>query len=194
MLYVESYWNKDKLPDTSIIIDTTSRSDNWTRELSPFIVKCGHLYGNYYSVNVENGFQGSKVYACHDNNGTPTKDYFLWAQKIWNDPWAHRYPMGKGMKPEYSWWDGEKLDYIEARKKIYIPIYARGAVKTKAFQKLLYIYRTTKKDIYLIDFDGYNHIQMGKSMTEVLNDPKKKMGHGFVVYSLLEKYNDGRPK
>lgn len=188
MLYVESYWNKDKLPDTSIIIDTTSRSDNWTRGLSPFIIPAGHLYDNYYAKNVENGWQATKVYECHDNNGTPSKDYFLWAQKIWNDSYAHRYPMGKGVKPLYSWWDGHKLSYIEARKKIYIPLYARGVIKTEAFKQLLYMYRTTPKDIYLIDFDGYNHQELGISLTDVLNNPDKKMGHAFVIYSLLEKY------
>ena len=190
-LYVEKYWNKDKLPDTSIVIDTTSKSDNWSRGLSPFLVPCGHLYGNYYSINVENGWGGSKVYKEFDDNGKPKPEYFIWAQKIWRDKWAHRYPMGKGKIPLYSWWDGQSLDYIEARKKIYVPIYARGVIKTKAFKKLLYIYRTIKKDIYLIDFDGYNHIEMGKSMTEVLNDPHMRMGHAFVIYSLLEKYKNG---
>jgi hypothetical protein len=194
MLYVESYRNKDNISDLAIVIDTTSKSDNWSKGLSPFFVEGGHLYDKYYAKNAENAWQGSKVYAPHDNNGTPTSDYFLWAQRIWNDTWAHRYPMGKGVKPLYSWWDGQKLDYIEARKKIYIPIYARGVIKTKAFGKLLYLYRTTKKDIYLVDFDGYNHIAMGKSMTEVLNDPNMRMGHAFVLYSLLEKYKEGNKK
>jgi len=187
MLYVEAYWNKDRLPDTAIIIDTTSKSRNWTKGLSPFILEAGHLYGNFYAKNVENAWQASKVYECHDNNGMPTKDYFLWAQKIWNDTYAHRYPMGKGVKPLYSWWDGKKLTYIEARKKIYIPIYARSVIKTKAFKQLLYICRTAPKDVYLIDFDGYNHIELGMSLTEVLNNPDKKMGHSFVLYSLIEK-------
>lgn len=95
--------------------------------------------------------------------------------------------MGKGVKPEYGWWDGKKLDYVESRKKIYVPIYSRGVIKTNAFQKLLDIYRTTSKDIYLIDFDGYNHIKMSKSLKDVLNDPNMKMGHGFVIFALIKK-------
>ena len=39
----------------------------------------------------------------------------------------------------------------------------------------------------MIDFDGYNHITKGKSMEEVINDPKEKMGHAFVIYDLLIK-------
>jgi len=57
MLYVEKYWNKDRLPDTAIIIDTTSRSDNWTKDFSPFFINGGHLYGNYYAKNVENAWR-----------------------------------------------------------------------------------------------------------------------------------------
>lgn len=192
MLYVESYRNKDNISDLAIVIDTTSRSDNWTKGLSPFLVDGGHLYDNYYAKNVENAYQASKVYKEFDDNGKPKPEYFEWAQKIWNDSWAHRYPMGKGAIPLYSWWKGKALDYIEARKQIYIPIYGRGVIKTKAFGQLLYLYRTTKKDIYLIDFDGYNHIAIGKSMTEVLNDTHMRMGHAFVLYSLLEKYKDGK--
>lgn len=187
MLYVESYKNKLSLPDTAIIIDTTSKSDDWSKELSPFVVRCGALYDDYFAKNVENGWQFSKVYKEYDNNGEPSPAYFEWAQKGWKSSYAYRYPMGKGVVPLYSWWNGEKLDYIAARKKIYVPLYARGVMATKAFKKLLYIYRHTKKDIYLIDFDGYNHIKMGKSLTEVINDPKMKMGHAFVLYSLLEK-------
>jgi hypothetical protein len=187
MLYVESYRNLINLPDDAIVIDTTSRSDNWSKELSPFFVEGGPLYGNYYAKNVENAWQFSKIYEQFDDNGKPKPEYFTWAQKGWNSKYAYRYPMGKGAKPLYSWWNGKKLDYIEARKKIYVPIYGRGVLKTKAFKKLLYIYRTTKKDIYLVDFDGYNHIKMGKTLTEVMKDPNMKMGHAFVLFSLLHK-------
>lgn len=187
MLFVESYKNRDRLPKDSIIIDTTSRSSNWTRGLSPFVINGGKLYDNYYSKNVENLWQGAKVYKQFDNNGVPTDDYFIWANKIWKSNYAYRYPMGKGAVALYSWWDGEKLTYVEARKKIYVPIYSRGVIETDAFRKLVELYKTTDKDIYLIDFDGYNHIKMNKSLIDVLNDPKMKMGHAFVIFNLLNK-------
>ena len=41
--------------------------------------------------------------------------------------------------------------------------------------------------MYLIDFDGYNHVKMKKSLVDVMNDPNMKMGHGFVIYNLLKK-------
>ena len=77
MLFVESYKNKSKLPEDSIIIDTTSRSTNWTKELSPFTIYGGHLYGNYWATNVENAWQAAKVYKLYDDNGVPKPEYFI---------------------------------------------------------------------------------------------------------------------
>lgn len=187
MLFVESYKNINSVPSNSIMINTTSKSDNWTRGLSPFFIYAGHLYDNFYAQNIENAWQGAKVYKKFDENGKPSLEYFEWANKLWKSKYAERYPMGKGSVPMYSWWAGEKLDYIEARKKIYVPLYSKGVIQTEAFKKLLDIYRTTEKDIYLVDFDGYNHITMGKSLIDVLNDPKKSMGHAFVIFNMLNK-------
>lgn len=187
MLYVEKYSRK-RFPADSIVIDTTSRSNDWTRDLSPFNLPGGHLYGDFYAKNVENVWQASKVYLEFIGpDGNPSPKYFEWARKIWNSDYAYRYPMGKGAIPEYSFWDGEKLTYIEARKKIYIPIYARAVVKTVGFKTLLELYKSEERDIYLIDFDGYNHIEKGKTLEQVINDPKEKMGHAFVIYLLLTK-------
>lgn len=189
MLFVESYKNTHKIPKNSIIIDTTSRSKSWTKGLSPFIIQAGYLYGNYYAKNVENAWQFSKVYPDFvDDNKNPTSEYFKWAEYGWKSNFAYRYPMGKGIKPLYSLWDGKKYDYINARKYIYIPLYSRGCVKTLAFKKLLELYKTTNKDIYLIDFDGYNHKDLNMTLTDVLNNNKKSLGHSFVIYDLLQKY------
>jgi len=187
MLFVESYFKRNEISDDAIIIDTTSRSSNWTKGLSPFILYGGYLYKNYYAENVENAWQASKVYLEFvDEKGEPKPEYFEWANKIWKSKYAFRYPMGKGKKPLYSYWDGKKLSYIEARKQIYIPIYSRSVVQSNAFKILKDLYNNEKKDIYLIDFDGYNHIKMQKSLYEVINDSNKKMGHAFVIYSLLK--------
>ena len=186
MLYVEKYFAKN-IPSDAIVIDTTSRSSNWSRGLSPFVLDGGLLYGDYRAKNVENAWQASKVYSEFDDNGKPKPEYFAWAKTIWESDRAYRYPMGKGRIPEYSWWDGEKLSYVEARKKIYIPIYSRAVLMSDAFFTLAELYQKETKDIYLIDFDGYNHLKRQKLLNEVINDPNEKMGHAFVVYKLLIK-------
>ena len=135
MLFVEAYKNKDKIPTDLIIIDTTSRSNSWTRGLSLFFVEGGYFYGNNYAYNIENLYQYAKTYEhMVDENQNPTQKYFDWAKKGWNDKRAVRYPMGRDARPLYSYWDGQKLSYIEARKKIYVPYYSRGVVKQSAFQ------------------------------------------------------------
>lgn len=35
--------------------------------------------------------------------------------------------------------------------------------------------------------DGYDHDNLGMSLTEVLNNPQRKMGHAFVLKMLLTK-------
>jgi hypothetical protein len=191
MLYVESYANRKKIPSEALVIDTTSHSTTFSKGLSPFVLPGGHLYGEYYAENVENAWQASKVYSEFlDMKGEPTSAYFAWANDIWKSKYAFRYPMGKGRVPAYSYWDGKKLTYVEARKAIYIPIYGRALIQSPSFKQLLEIYNAETRDIYLIDFDGYNHIKMGKSLLKVIEDPLMKMGHAFIVYGMLEKYKN----
>lgn len=171
-------------------IDTTSRSRNWSRGLSPFLVGPVPLYkgaGIPQAQNLENVWQFCKVYKPHTgDDGDPTSDYFEWARSGWADKKAHRYPLGKETIPLYSWWDGERLDYIQARKRIYIPLYAATVIQTEAFKRLLNLYRM-EGDITLWDFDGYDYSKMGLSIRDVVNNPKRKMGHAFVIAHLLEK-------
>lgn len=167
-------------------VDTTSRSTNWSRALSPFFLGPVELYGGYTARNVENAWQYSKVYEKYaDKDSNPTEKYFDWAKEGWEKTYADRYPMGKGMKPLYSWWDGQKLDYIAARKKIYCPLYAKAVEGTAAFKKLQEEYN--KGDLYLWDFDGYDHLLLGMSYKDVLNCPDRKMGHAFVLAMMLER-------
>lgn len=181
---------KDKLfkdaPKDKLVINTTSRAKNWTQGLSPFYCGPVPLYDIYVAQNVENGWQYSKTYAKHvDENENPTEDYFSWAQWGWNKKRADRYPMGKGAKPLYSYWDGVKYDYLAARRKIYAPLYAAAVEKTDAFAKLKELY-LNEEEIWLWDFDGYNHKALNLSYKDVMNNPKKKMGHAFVLAMLLE--------
>jgi len=174
-------------PANGIIINTTSRSDNWSKGLSPFFLGPVDLYGSYVSKNVENAWQYSKVYEYYTENNEPNERYFNWAQEGWNNIKAVRYPMGKDVKPLYSYWDGQKLSYIEARSKIYIPLYAEAVKKTFAFKKLKEI-SEAEELVYLWDFDGYNHKDLNLSYEEVINNSDRKMGHGFVLSMLLDSY------
>lgn len=179
---------KKSLPNNSVLIYTVSRAKSWSRGLSPFYIGPCNLYGGHIAERMENGWQYAKVYKQHtDAGGDPTDEYWKWAKKGWSDQWAHRYPMGKGAKPEYCLWDGEKLGYIEARKKVYVPLYWKAVKKTPAYKNLKQIYETTDQIIYLWDFDGYNYESLGMSLLDVINDPTRTMGHAFILARMLEK-------
>ena len=166
-------------------IDTTSRSTTWSRGLSPFYLGPCKLYSGLWAKNVENAWQYSKVYLEHaDQELNPAPAYFEWAIEGWAKERADRYPMGKGRKPLYSWWDGQKFDYVTARRKIYIPLYYKAAKESDAFRQLKSIY-DERGEVWLRDFDGYDYESMGRSLSDVVLDPNRKMGHAFVLALML---------
>jgi hypothetical protein len=173
----------------AIVINTTSRSSDFGKCFSPFLLGPVRLYDNRIAMNVENAWQFSKVYKHHtDEDGSPTEDYWRWAKDGWKEERAHRYPMGKGAKPSYSYWSGEKLGYIEARKKIYIPIYS-DAIKRYSEPQLEYVKQLSlERDVYLRDFDGYNNKKVGMSYEDVIHNVCRPMGHAFILAMMVDEY------
>ena len=173
-------------PYGGVEVDTTSGSGLWSG-LSPFLLNVS----KYGSKNFENLWQYSKVYYPEHIdawNNTPNADWYLWRDKGWNSQKANRYPMGKGRKPRYSYWESQKLTYVQARKNIYAPIYAELVQKTEAFKRLQSLYLSLyddNKPLILRDYDAYDHIKEGKTLKQVINDPDRKCGHAFVLAMIL---------
>lgn len=40
---------------------------------------------------------------------------------------------------------------------------------------------------FLIDFDGYDHYELGMTLKDVLNNSNRSMGHAFVLAAMLMK-------
>lgn len=178
---------QDHPPEGAQIINTTSRSKDWGVGLSPFFLGPCRLYGGHEAKNVENGWQYSKVFEYYlEDDGSVGERYFSWAKRGWQKQRADRYPMGREAKPLFSYWNGETYSYVEARKKIYIKLYSNAVKHTIAFERLQELYNTTKDDLYLWDYDGYDHKTLNLSYEEVLNNPERKMGHAFVLGMMLE--------
>jgi hypothetical protein len=87
------------------------------------------------------------------------------------------------------------LNYIEARKKIYAPLYAKYVEQTDAYKKLNDIYLKycagenngkQKRPMALLDFDGWDYLGQGYQLEQVIDMEKPKMGHAFVLAGLLE--------
>jgi len=177
---------RDALPQGAKEVNTTSHAKDEFRALSPFLLGPCELYDGHKSLTMENAWQYCKVYPEHVSpEKTPTEDYWIWAKNGWNKTWADRYPMGKGNKPVFSWWQGEALDYIQARKTIYVPLYAKCVVQTHAYQELEALHQAGE-DIALRDFDGYQYRDFGYTLKDVLNNPRKTMGHAFIIAMLLD--------
>jgi len=166
-------------------VDVTSNSGFW-KGLSPFL-----LDASEYGAKVfENLWQYSKVYKkfIMPIDSYPDAGYYKWRDAGFANPRAVRYPMGKGAKPEYLLWEDEKLSYVEARKKVYAPIYAELARKTNAYKVLESLYESLYRDnlpLVLRDYDAYDHITMGRTLWAVISDPNRKCGHGFVLAMML---------
>ena len=172
------------VPYSGLCISTTSNVELY-RELSPFVLPAPP------ARNLENLWQFSKVYKCHIGlDGMPTLEWNEWRIKGWCDAVAHRYPMGKGAIPEYSMWGAKKLGYVEARKRIYATEYSKAVLPTKSYKELLraWEYLSVRGDcnLILLDYDAYDHRQLGMTLKDVINEPKRKMGHAFVLAMMLE--------
>lgn len=176
---IKALFKFSKIPQGFISIDTTSSSGDF-RELSPFILPAPP------AKNFENLWQYSKVYKkfIMPIDGYPDASYYKWRDAGFTNPRAVRYPMGNGAIPEYSLWNGERLDYIQARKRIYASEYAKNVIKTESYKRLGNLY-CTGQDIILLDYDAYDHLTLGISLQDVINNPKRKMGHAFVLIMML---------
>lgn len=145
-----------------------------------------YLYGNRYARNVENTWQFSKVYRSYVEtvSGEPIADWWEWSEQGFNQERGVRYPMGKGQVPLYSYWNGEHLSYVEARKQIYVPKYQAAVRGTEAFYELRKLHK--KHHIALWDFDvAYTEDDPLENFKSVINDKTKKLGHGYVIQAML---------
>ena len=184
------------------VIDCTSNNpDLKMREgLSPFYIGPVECYDGKTAKVFELAWQCAKVYPwCMGADGLPDDRYFAWRDGQWSrekdleNTMSMRYPVGKENvgKCKYAWWEVDgvfrKLGYVEARKYIYMPLYAKAVVESEAYKRLVEM-RDSGKNIMLVDFDGYNihHPRYNFTYNDAIHCPILKMGHGFVLAMLLE--------
>jgi hypothetical protein len=174
-----------KQASVGTVINTTSHTtEDWQRDFSPFFLGPIPLYDGRRAIRMENAWQYTKVYAEHlDEQGNPSQAYWEWASKGWSKFGAVRYPMGKGAKPAYVWWDGEKLPYVDSRLRVYFPLYRDAVRQMPGFARLQQM--ANEGPVTLFDFDGYDHEALGLSLRQVFLNPTQPMGHAFVLKAML---------
>lgn len=134
-------------------------------------------------------------------------EYFQWRKKCMNSKYAVRYPIGFNNRHKCLFAlkneeDGELLDYIEARKEIYLPLYIE-LVKDKPQFRKLQKYLEDGINLLIIEVDGpheesldyyknkykvaNNFIENNtilvneENMKIMLNDDKHPFGHGYCL-------------
>eukprot|EP01027_Heterolobosea_sp_BB2_P014653 GEZU01021019.1.p1 GENE.GEZU01021019.1~~GEZU01021019.1.p1 ORF type:complete len:358 (+),score=89.05 GEZU01021019.1:60-1133(+) len=142
--------------------------------------------------NMENLWQFSKVWRGEfdEKKGIPIKDFFTRRASGWKDNTGHRHvkkgndpSTGKPYVPLFAWWAGEKLKYIEARRRIYCPIYAREVANTAAFKKLMQMV-DDGFNVQILGHDGYNRGTL--TWNQCFLDERRPFGHEMVLACLLE--------
>jgi hypothetical protein len=145
-----------------------------------------------------------EVHTSGDPDDIPNEAYWAWRAKGMTNKYAVRYPngyAGRHLCLCHVTDDGEKLSYIEARKRIYCAFYIQYARTKGDFLEMKRILGSGM-DVQIREVDGpdytlkhppYNTINerdRGMIMTEehvrlLLDDPIKPFGHGFVIAALL---------
>jgi hypothetical protein len=198
---------------TSILVHSSAKGIGGP--LSPF-----HLQ-NEKGQRQENVWQFSKLYRVvkkqtqkewthpeevhvDEATGEPNEAYWKWREKGMNHNRAVRYPNGFNGRHDCVCAitdDGQRLDYVAARKAIYCDFYVRHAQEHPSFLALkqrledgenLMIVEIDGPD-YNLEFEPYTRISkqspgliMDEETTKMLlNDTRKPFGHGYVIAALL---------
>lgn len=157
-----------------VVINLTSRNRDisFARQVSPFFV--GPVTGpdGATAPNLEVFWQIGKVFPHHDEGGRPTPAYFEYRDRMYSAaPGSIPKPVMRHPYHEFSYeaddmlywayWNDEKgeydrLSYLEGRKKVYVPEYAKLVADSPALAYLRRLLDEGKK-IALLDFDGFNY-------------------------------------
>lgn len=198
-------------------------------ELGPYVLK------NNKGQIMENIWQFSKLYEkvprsiqrysqydskiiwdhpeeVHYLNEEVTDEYWAWREKGFNCKYPVRYPVGFKNRHKCICSLGERedgdfdmLDYIEARKRIYLPVYTELVKNEKKFHKLKRMLKT--HNLLIVEVDGphqesleYYKKKYGvednfidrdsihvtrENMDIMLNDEKHPFGHGYCLAMAL---------
>jgi len=179
------------------------------------VPRCIQRYSRYDSTVIWN--HPEEIHVNDDEE--LTDEYWAWRKKLSDNEYAVRYPVGfngrhkclysllkteEKNSSEYDYY--EQLDYIEARKKVYAPLYIEMVRKQEQYAELLDMLKKGKK-LLVIEVDmphqedleyykekyGVNDTFIVKDTMEctkknidiMLNDPKHPFGHGYCLAMAL---------
>lgn len=166
-------------------------------------------YSRYDQTIIWN-WPGQRHVQKHDGQSELTPEYWDWRRSLISNPYPVRYPVGFNHRHKVLFSfikdPNEKLGYIEARKKIYVPIYSYLVSKHPMFHKLQERLREGE-NLLIMEVDGpkqellpYYMEKYGvdsdfivndtmavtaRNIDIMLNDPSKPYGHGYCLAMAL---------
>ena len=143
------------------------------------------LCQNYYKgfINFDAFWQSGKVY-----EGIPeevSREFWWRTDKI-----THFMRGAKGKRLLYYSYNGEQMDYLTARKTVYIPLY-HERMEVTLCAKMYTMYRDLGHNLVIYDIDGPRHdgrVQCLEVTEEFLIDKvnsEEAFGHGYIVAAYL---------
>jgi hypothetical protein len=148
------------------------------------------------SVNLENFYQGNKVYTWEvDDQQNPTATFWQIQAQMYADTQPHRHKIGtkRGDKPLYSAWKDasdqlHKLNYVASRE-LYCHYYQQ-LVKDKIDYRILATLVDCGYNLCIWGYDAQcMTVPAGQTNTQSVErcylDTNKPFGHETVIYALL---------
>jgi hypothetical protein len=134
-----------------------------------------------------------------DETDAPNDKWAAWHTAVRSHPMPIRRPNGRSI-PRFSWYKGEALDLIQARKQIYIDTYQRLLRAHPTYNKLLDMFVHQNKNLIIVEPDGPLPAEFPDGMpvtldllVELQTETKRSngtyhpYGHGYVIaLTLLE--------
>lgn len=170
-------------PPNTVILNVTSAQGKLNknrRDFSPMTPIEGGYKGYW---NFESYWQSGKVFLDIPHNVSKQ-----WWQTL-TEP-KRRYPGSKNKQVLYAKFDHieENLDYINSRKRVYVPEYyelIRNKEQTQYWKDKI----NSGINVVIYDFDGPRNVDGSVKCEEVnlnqlrekINDPTFPFGHGYVV-------------
>jgi len=141
---------------------------------------------------MENLWQASKVEPKWvEGRKQPPEEWWKRRDRIWTDPKAHRHVIPKnervaaGFRPQ-CFWNGKYIDWVDARKEVYIPLYVKYVQKTEAWKRLMQLFNEGA-NIQILGYDGRSEVRGGDafSLFDEFNDTSQPFGHEMVLMCML---------
>jgi hypothetical protein len=169
---------REPAPNGALVVNTTSRSTDFGKNLSPFMNQGPiELYG-LKAHNVENYYQFNRIFTQEQIDNP--QEWLKWRAAGLASTKAERYPLGKGHKPLFGYVNKKlgRMDYVQGRKLVYLPAYIQKLDRYCGRWICSLLDILTVSDVYLWDFDVR---QTDETFDQILHNEQHQMGHAFIV-------------